>query len=256
MLLTKIIDYRSESALFGGPNDRASGSDDGERNGEPLDEVGLFFALGLARADVDDIVLRQIVDGRVEDVGVADVDGVDSALAAFFADDGDAAEVGVCGEVAGLGDGLEEGDAVAGAGVSAVGVGGAEDAVAEVAEFNRHDRFLDVSALDDASADFVGSLGDGEAGDVDLAQDGEVDVAFAIDTVVLVGRDLAGSGGLAAGRDAIRAGRDVEGDCELGVLAADDDGEAVVALDARLESLSDGVSLVVVHVGDVEVIFL
>lgn len=256
MLLTKIIDYRSESALFGGPNDRASGRDDGERYGEPLDEVCLFFALGLAGANVDDVVLRQVVDGRVEDVGVADVDGVDSTLAAFFADDGDATEVGVGGEVAGLGYGLEESDAVAGAGVSAVGVGGAEDAVAEVAEFNRYDGFLDVSAFDDAAADFVGRLWDGEAGDVDLAQDGEVDVAFGVDAVVLVVRYLGGSGGLAAGRDAIRAGRDVEGDCELGVLAADDDGEAVVALDAGLESLSNGVSLVVGHVGDVEVIFL
>ena len=105
------------------------------------------------------------------------------ALAIALADDCHGAQLGIRLEVAGIGNGIEEGHTVI---IHREGAGMAHSAqhcVAEVEKLERHLRVLDVVAFYYLVLDHFGHLAHAKSLDMQSAQDGEVDVAVHIHTI-------------------------------------------------------------------------
>ena len=239
--------FRKPAYLLHRPDDGACGGDGGERHGDVLCDAFATLLLAVLRLHVHDVVLLQIEAGGVEDVAAAEVVDENLPFLADFADDGHLVHTGVGGEVAGVGNGLEEGDAVAPDGVGAVAADSTEDGIFEVEEVDGDEGILDVVALDDAVLDELRHLGECAALDVDLSEHGEVDVAVNIHAVTLV--VAVGSGGDFTGAaDANGSGLGVEGECEFGLLAADSDAQPVVAVDNGLMFALERITFAHLHV--------
>ena len=99
--------------LFGHPKDGRDGGDDGKHRGADLPAAVFVVLLAVFGFHVDDVVLLQVEARRLEEVLAAQVVHEHLALAVDFADHGHAVYLGLGREVAGIGDGLEQGDAVA-----------------------------------------------------------------------------------------------------------------------------------------------
>ena len=125
---------------------RDGGEGDPEAAGLEVVLVDLALAgPDLGRRHVHDVVLLEVVGRGVEDRGARQVQGVDLPLAVLLADDLHVFALAVDGEVAGQGEGLEDGDLVTGDVVGARGGDLSEDGDLEVQELDRVDGVLNIS---------------------------------------------------------------------------------------------------------------
>ena len=120
--------------LLDGPDDGADGRDEREDSGGVLPALVLAVLLAVFRFDIDDVVLLQVEAGRLEQVLAAQVVLVHHPLPVLLTDDRHTVHPAPLGDVARLGDGLQQGDAVAlhreGAGVAHR----AQDGILEIEE--------------------------------------------------------------------------------------------------------------------------
>ncbi len=205
---------------------------------------GLAAAL-VVGGHVDDVALLDVEGGGgVEGLGVEEVELEDFVALGAVADEGDVFSLAVDREVTGEAEGVHQGEAVA-VDLVAAGLGDfTEDGVGEVHILDGDDGVLDLAALDEELLDMVFGLLAREAGDLDLADHGEVDLAVGVDGVA--------ADALAAGGDAGRADQglilpealgvvgEVEHCGDLRITAVDDDGNLVHRLEADGLDLGGG----------------
>ena len=202
--------------LLDGPDDGADGRDEREDSGGVLPALVLAVLLAVFRFDIDDVVLLQVEAGRLEQLLAAQVVLVHHPLPVLLTDDRHTVHPAPLGDIARLGDGLQQGDAVAlhreGAGVAHR----AQDGILEIEELQRHQRVLDILPVDDAVAYQGGHLAHLQPLHMQLAQDGETNVPFHVHTVAF----LHGSGlrHRAVGTHREGPAARVERDGQLGVL--------------------------------------
>ena len=162
--------------LLDGPDDGADGRDEREDSGGVLPALVLAVLLAVFRFDIDDVVLLQVEAGRLEQLLAAQVVLVHHPLPVLLTDDRHTVHPAPLGDIARLGDGLQQGDAVAlhreGAGVAHR----AQDGILEIEELQRHQRVLDILPVDDAVAYQGGHLAHLQPLHMQLAQDGETNV--------------------------------------------------------------------------------
>ena len=129
--------------LLDGPDDGADGRDEREDSGGVLPALVLAVLLAVFRFDIDDVVLLQVEAGRLEQPLLRRSAG-HHPLPVLLTDDRHTVHPAPLGDIARLGDGLQQGDAVAlhreGAGVAHR----AQDGILEIEELQRHQRVLDI----------------------------------------------------------------------------------------------------------------
>ena len=207
----------------------------GEEGGEGHPEGGTEGVVGhdsavtlelVVRLDVDDVVLADVVDGRVIDtLGAGEVHAVGHLVVALLPHDEDVLTETVDLQVAGHGDGLEERNLVfrdllhAGAGV-------AQHRELHVVEGDGDDGVLTEVLVDEALLDGACHLGASEALHLHGAEHGEVDVAVLVDGVGI-------HAGAVGRRDVVSALEQVEEVHQLLVAAVDVDAELVAGDEAN-----------------------
>ena len=160
-------------------------------------------------------------EGVVEDFGGARVELTHDHFAVHFAHHADIVASNVEVEVAQHGDGFEEGAAFVGD-VEYAALTATEEENLEVVEANHDEGVVDIAAAAESAGEGVLELEAGEAFDMKLSENGEVDVSVDVDQVVA----LFFGGAIA----------EVEGVGQfLFTGGADDDAEFVVGSDGGLE---------------------
>ena len=177
------------SECRGCPDDGARGCDGAHEHCGDLHAPVLSVLLAELRLHVDDVVLLQEETRRLEDVAVADVVEVDPLVAVLLPDDGHPVEPCLVGQVARVGDRLQQGDPAALHGERSVLAHGSPDGVLEVEELHAHYGSLDVVAVDNQILDPVLGLAQGKSFKMDVSKDRKLDVSLGVDLVArLVGR--------------------------------------------------------------------
>ena len=211
----------------GGDGDKDGGGGDPEGRGLAdsrvlgLDLVGLY---------IDDVVLLEIVVGRGEEVGIVEVDVVDLLLAlGILTDELYVLTDTVDGEIASLGEGLEDVDLLTGYLIATRTVYFTEDRDGVAGHLDRDDGVLGgIEVGLDLVVDHGLALSFGEASDLDATQDGIVDGTFIIDEV-----GLQNGLRISIARLVVERGGNsqVEGGGSVGVDRVDGDGQDVLGHD-------------------------
>ncbi len=168
----------------GAKGDGDAGSTDPETGGGA--DLGVLYHR-LVGLYVEDVALLHVVIRGVEDVGIAEVELVDLVLAVVcLAQQLDIVALAVDGHVADHGESLEDGALVAVDGEGAGVLDLAHDGDLEVVD-HRVDEVVDTVFDIGGYLRLDGGIGllDGLAGNVDMTDDGEVDVAIVVDKVFI-----------------------------------------------------------------------
>ncbi len=227
--------HSSFKSLFRNGNDERGERHDGADHGEPDGGAaadGRGAGLGLVGRDVEDVVLLEVVVGRVDDVAVVEVERDDLLLArAALPDEPDVVADAIDGHVARHGEGFEDVDLLVGDGERAGTGHFAQDGYLVVDHADGDDgRRVELGT--EPLADELLGLALGESAQTDSAQHGEIDTAGVVHQVLLE-NGLGGQVSIVVADD-IRH-REVERLGQLGRLgAADHDGEQVLGLDAGI----------------------
>ena len=168
----------------GGDRDEDGGGGDPEGSG--LADAGVL-GLDLVGLYIDDVVLLQIVVGRREEVGIVEVDLVDLLVAlGVLTDELYILTDTVDGEVASLGEGLEDVDLLTGYLETTGTVYFTEDRDGVAGHLDRdHGVLSGIEVGLDLVVDHGLALSLSEASDLDATQDGIVDGTFIVDEVGL-----------------------------------------------------------------------
>ena len=211
-------------------HDERSRAGDGGEDGQCSRELagGVDEVLQPDVAGDDEVILLQHEVGIIEDLGGAGVQVAHGHLAVHFAQDRDLLPVGEDIQVAGQGEGFQEGAALVGDGDRLAAVG-AEEEDLEVAETGHDEGLADVVAFDQHLLDLFLEFQAGEAGGVDLAEDGKFDISVLVDEIgqILTSR-LTDINGCAA---------DVERPCQVCVKTGYDNVQFIIGRNDRLESI-------------------
>ena len=227
--------------LFGEGYDECRHRNRGSHQREVKAAVLADFArlrLVLVGFHVYHVVLLEVENRGVEDVGRREVEVFDRAHAVRFARHGHFRAHAVHGHVAGHRQRVEYRDLVA-RDVVESGTGHlADHRNLHVGELHVDRGVVDVSALDDFFGDGLGQFAAGLALAFDLADHGHVEHPFLVDGAHLE-RLRACCAGDVGSRERVVGGCRVERHCQFGVLAVDDDRQPVERLDADLSVFGD-----------------
>ena len=202
-------------------------ADAGQAPAVPLSGIGTGVHLALGGGHVNDVILLYIVKGGVEEVLAAQVEGGNLAVAVYLAHNLYGA-VAVDGKVAGLGDSLENSDALTVDGVDTGGLHFADDRELEVADLHVDGGIRQVTAIAQSVGDVGSELGAGLAGGMNATDDGQYDVAVGIHQIAVLHVLAIGLGATGAHL------AHVEGGGKLGLLAAHGNSEQIVLLNGGL----------------------
>ena len=170
----------------GGHGDEDGGGGDPEGGG--LADGGVL-GLDLVGLHIENVVLLEIIVGRCQDIGIVEVDGVDLLVAlGIFTDELHALTDTIDGEVTCLGQGLEDVDLLTGYLIATRTVYFTEDrdGVAGHADGD-HGVLCGIEIGFDFIVDEFLTLALGEATNLDITNDGEIDTALVINQIGLEG---------------------------------------------------------------------